>query len=98
MGARPASMAEAASERSRPGCDQLISSCAAVTGPTPGWASSAGASTCTAVRAGLRLSKPGAPAQPGAQRLRGGDQQRLELPAGVRAHLDRPGAGKLQHS
>jgi hypothetical protein len=47
-------------------------------------------------RAGLRLSKPGAPAQPGAQRRREGDQQRLELPAGVRARLDRPGAGKLQ--
>jgi hypothetical protein len=49
-------------------------------------------------RAGLRLSKPGAPVQPGAQRLQGGDQQRLELPAGIHAHLDHPGAGKLQHS
>jgi hypothetical protein len=32
-----------ASERSRPGCDQLISTWAAVMGPMPGWASSAGA-------------------------------------------------------
>ena len=43
MGAAPASIANAASERSRPGCDQLISTCAPMAGPTPGWASSAGA-------------------------------------------------------
>ena len=47
MGAAPASMAKAASERSRPGCDQLISTWAAVTGPTPGWASSTGAIAAT---------------------------------------------------
>jgi hypothetical protein len=34
IGAAPASMAKAASERSRPGCDQLTSTWAAVTGPT----------------------------------------------------------------
>jgi hypothetical protein len=47
--ATPASMANAASERSQPGCDQLISSRAAVTGPTPGWASGAGASARTSL-------------------------------------------------
>src|SRR5829696_5477373 len=40
---RPASMAKAASERSRPGWDQLISSWAAVMGPMPDWVSRAGA-------------------------------------------------------
>jgi hypothetical protein len=44
-----------------------------------------------------RLGDPGSAAQPGPQRLGSGDQQRLELPAGIRAHLDRTGAGKLQH-
>jgi hypothetical protein len=53
MGATPASMANAASERSRPGCNQLISSGAVVTGPTPGRASSTGASACTTVRSSL---------------------------------------------
>jgi hypothetical protein len=53
MGAAPASMAKAASERSRPGCDQLISTWAAVTGPTPGWASSAGATTRASVPSSL---------------------------------------------
>jgi hypothetical protein len=33
-GATPASIANAASDRSRPLCDQLIRTCAAVTGPT----------------------------------------------------------------
>jgi hypothetical protein len=35
--AAPASMAKAASERNRPGWDQLISSWAALVGPIPGW-------------------------------------------------------------
>ena len=42
-GAAPASMAKAASERNRPGWDQLISSWAALMGPMPGWANRAGA-------------------------------------------------------
>ena len=49
----PASMAKAASDRSRPGCDQLISTWAAVTGPTPGWASSAGATIRTKMASSL---------------------------------------------
>jgi hypothetical protein len=39
--AAPASMAKAASERNRPGWDQLISSWAPLIGPIPGWASKA---------------------------------------------------------
>jgi hypothetical protein len=53
MGAAPASMAKAASERSRPGCDQLISTWAAVMGPMPGWASSAGATARASVPSSL---------------------------------------------
>ena len=49
MGAAPASMAKAASEDSRPGCDQLIGTWAPVTGPTPGWASSADATARASV-------------------------------------------------
>ncbi len=45
----PASAANAASERIRPGCDQLTQSCAATIGPMPGSASSCG--TALAVRA-----------------------------------------------
>jgi hypothetical protein len=43
IGAAPASRANAAWEWIRPGCDQLIRSCAQVSGPIPGWLSSAGA-------------------------------------------------------
>jgi hypothetical protein len=43
-------LAKAAFERSRRGCDQLISTWAAVTGPTPGWASSTGAVALTSPR------------------------------------------------
>jgi hypothetical protein len=41
-GAAPASMAKAASERKRPGSDQLSSSWAAWMAPIPGWASRPG--------------------------------------------------------
>jgi hypothetical protein len=47
MGAAPAREAKAASERKRPGCDQEARSWAAVIGPTPGSARSAGASVWT---------------------------------------------------
>jgi len=131
-------MAKAASERRRLGWDQLISSWAAVTGPTPGWASSAGAIAWTSGpqllaelpgllvsgqgalggqpqrphrgpvldrvggcgdqgRARPGLPKPGPPGELGPQRLGGGDQQRLEVPAGISADLDRPRAGQVQH-
>src|SRR5215213_10156918 len=40
MGFTPARLAKAASERSRPGCDQAVNATAAVTGPIPGWLSS----------------------------------------------------------
>ena len=49
-GAAPASMAKAASERNRPGWDQLISTWAALMGPIPGWVSRAGATTVTSWR------------------------------------------------
>jgi len=41
-GVVPASIANAAADRQRPGCDQETSSCAAATGPTPNSASSSG--------------------------------------------------------
>jgi hypothetical protein len=43
------------------------------------------------------LPQPGAVQQRRPQRLGRGDQQRLELPAGVRTHLDDTGAGDLEH-
>ena len=43
-GLHPARRAKAASLGKRPRCDQEISTCAAASGPTPGWASSCGAS------------------------------------------------------
>ena len=46
-GATPASRAKAASERTRPWCDQATISCAATIGPTPGSSSSRGASART---------------------------------------------------
>lgn len=49
-GATPASEAKAASLLTRPGWDQLISSWAATTGPTPGSASSAGPAGCSWIR------------------------------------------------
>ncbi len=55
-GAAPASIAKAASERSRPGWDQLISTWAAVTGPIPGWASSTGAIAVTSLRSSASSS------------------------------------------
>src|SRR5438552_13613579 len=42
-GATPARRAKAASDRSRPGCEQATISCAATIGPTPGSSSNAGA-------------------------------------------------------
>ena len=48
--AAPASMAKAASDRNRPGWDQLISSWAALIGPMPGWVSRAGAMAMTSWR------------------------------------------------
>jgi len=47
--------------------------------------------------AGAGLLQPGAPAQGVPQRLGGGDDQRLELPAGVRADVHDGGAGGVQH-
>ena len=47
IGAAPAREAKAASERKRPGCDQALRSWAAVITPTPGSASSVGASAWT---------------------------------------------------
>ena len=44
IGAAPASRAKAASEWTRPWCDQESTTCAAAWGPTPGWSSSCGAS------------------------------------------------------
>jgi hypothetical protein len=49
MGLVPARAAKAASERNRPACDQLTSTCAALRGPTPGTSSSHGAAACTSV-------------------------------------------------
>jgi hypothetical protein len=37
MGLVPASAANAASLRQRPGCEKLTTACAALTGPTPLW-------------------------------------------------------------
>src|SRR5215218_6076006 len=115
-------MAEAASDRNRPGWDQLISSWAALTGPIPGWASRAGAmavtswrssaSSCRAVLsggqdplgchghqpgAGSDLLAPGAPPEAIAQRFGGGDDQGLELAAGVRPGRHDSAAGGGQH-
>jgi hypothetical protein len=50
IGATPARRAKAASERTRPGCDQATSSWAATIGPTPGSSSSPGASARTCAR------------------------------------------------
>ena len=50
IGATPASRAKAASERTRPLCDQLTISWAATIGPTPGSSSSLGASARTWAR------------------------------------------------
>src|SRR6266508_2609032 len=97
-GATPASIANAASERSRPGCDQLASIRAAVarSARTVARCSTGSAADApSAAHPGLLQRGPGA--QPGPQRLGGGDQQRLELPAGVGGDLDRTRAGKLQH-
>jgi len=47
IGDAPANAANAASERNRPGCDQLISTCAALIGPTPVKASSCGCIAAT---------------------------------------------------
>ena len=47
IGATPARRAKAASERTRPWCDQATISCAATIGPTPGSSSSVGASART---------------------------------------------------
>jgi hypothetical protein len=47
MGLAPARAAKAASERSRPACDQLTSTWAALIGPTPGSSSSHGATAAT---------------------------------------------------
>ena len=44
MGPQPARRAKAASLGKRPRCDQNSRSCPAASGPTPGWASSCGAS------------------------------------------------------
>ena len=44
IGATPARRANAASLVIRPGCDQESRTCAAASGPTPGWSSSCGAS------------------------------------------------------
>jgi len=49
MGAQPARRAKAASLVILPGCDQEMSSCAAASGPTPGWSSSCGASFLVSV-------------------------------------------------
>ena len=49
IGAAPARPAKAASERTRPGCDQERTSCAAASGPTPGSSSSCGASSRASV-------------------------------------------------
>jgi hypothetical protein len=108
IGAAPASMAKAASERSRPGCDQPISTCAAVTGPTPGWPAAPAPppgprwpAPCRAGqppggRPGPRLAQPGLAAQAGPQRLGRGHQQGLEVPAGI-GGLDGTGPGELEH-
>ena len=50
IGATPASRAKAASERTRPWCDQVTISWAATIGPTPGSSSSLGASARTWAR------------------------------------------------
>jgi hypothetical protein len=50
LGPPPASIAKAASERNRPGWDQLTSSWAALIGPIPGWMSNAGATTMMSSR------------------------------------------------
>jgi hypothetical protein len=47
MGLAPASAAKAASERSRPACDQLTSTWAALIGPTPGNSSNHGMTAAT---------------------------------------------------
>jgi hypothetical protein len=47
--------------------------------------------------AGAGLLEPGPATQRRSQRLGGGDQQRLELPAAIGGDLDRTSAGKLQH-
>jgi hypothetical protein len=52
---RRASRAKAASERTRPGCDQVTINCAATIGPAPGSSSSRGASA----RTWVRISRPG---------------------------------------
>src|SRR6266545_3561913 len=53
-------MAKAASDRSRPACDQAVSSCAAQITPTPGSASSRGASLSTRVSSSLWSSSASA--------------------------------------
>jgi hypothetical protein len=47
VGATPATMTRRPLNAADLGCDQLLCSWAAVTGPTPDWASSTGAITCT---------------------------------------------------
>ena len=54
-GATPASRAKAASERTRPWCDQVTISCAATIGPTPGSSSSSGTSARTCEDLALEL-------------------------------------------
>src|SRR5277367_6667362 len=56
MGQVPASAANAASERTRPGCDHAVKTDAATTEPTPGSSHSSGAVSSTAASSALRLS------------------------------------------
>ena len=71
-GAAPASIAKAASERNRPGCDQLMSTWAALIGPIPRWASSTGAMAVIS----WRSSASSALASPCGQHPLGGHAQR----------------------
>ena len=50
MGAAPASIANAASERQRPGCDQAHNTVAATIGPTPNRSSNSGCHSRTMVQ------------------------------------------------
>src|SRR5690625_7537144 len=62
IGLTPARLANAASERTRPGCDHAAKAMAAVTGPMPGWSSkpAAGRSLIRAVGWGVVGARPAA--------------------------------------
>jgi hypothetical protein len=94
-GATPASRAKAASERTRPRCDQATISCAATIGPTPGSSSSAGARSSSADEL-ERRSRPqrstpadGKRAQLVAEPVGGGDDHAAQLHECLAAYVDR---------